>query len=30
MERLVLVWDELDDWLLLGLHALAGLRNLLK
>ena len=30
MERLLLVWDELDDWMVLGLHALGGLRYLLK
>jgi hypothetical protein len=30
LERLLLLWDELDDWLQLGLHAVPGLRNLLK
>jgi len=30
MERLLLVWDELDDWMVLGLHALAGLGRFLK
>jgi hypothetical protein len=30
LERLLLVWDEMDEWLVLGLHVLTGLRNLLK
>jgi hypothetical protein len=30
VERLLLLWDELDDWLLLGLQAVPVLRNLLK
>jgi hypothetical protein len=29
MERLLLVWDELDEWMALGWHALGGLRDLL-
>jgi hypothetical protein len=30
MERLLLMWDDLDDWMALGFHALGGMRNLLK
>jgi hypothetical protein len=30
VERLLLLWDEFDDWLLLVLQAIPGLRNLLK
>jgi hypothetical protein len=30
VERLLLLWDELDEWLALGYHALGGLRSLLK
>jgi hypothetical protein len=30
MERLLLIWDEVEDWLRLGLYAVPGLRNHLK
>jgi hypothetical protein len=30
VERLLLLWDELDEWLVLGINAVPGLRKLLK
>jgi hypothetical protein len=30
LERLLLLWDELEDWLRLGLYTVPGLRNHLR
>ncbi len=30
MERLLLLWDDVEDWLGLALRAVPGARNLLK